>query len=399
MPTWLQYATIPVIAGIIGYGTNRVAVWMTFRPLEFRGIPPYLGWQGVIPMKSKRMASISVESILGKIGNLTEIVEQMGPDKIRDHMVATVLPRVPELVDEIVRDSGWGELWDQLPPAMQEMVYERSRRKLPQAMDGLTADITEHIDDLLDLRFMVVDLLSEDKELLNAMFLEAGEKEFRFIINSGAVFGFVLGLFQMLLQIIFDSPFILPVAGILIGYATNWLALKIIFNPVEPVTYFGREFQGLFLKRQDEVAATFSRLVTQNILTIRNFSQRLLNGPRADRTLALVRAHVRPMIDDAMGIAKPAVQLAVGSKRYDQVKEDLTVQALEFGDTAFDDPVFNAERAVAVEHQMRERMKALTPDEFINILRPAFQEDEATLIAAGAVLGGLAGLAQSVFVF
>jgi hypothetical protein len=40
---WLRYASIPVIAGLIGYGTNWLAVKMTFAPLEFLGIPPYLG--------------------------------------------------------------------------------------------------------------------------------------------------------------------------------------------------------------------------------------------------------------------------------------------------------------------------------------------------------------------
>lgn len=399
MPTWVQYASIPVIAGIIGYVTNRIAVWMTFRPLDFVGIPPYLGWQGIIPMKSKRMASISVDTILGKLGTLTEIVQQMGPDKIRDHLVSSFLPRVPGLVDEIVRDSGYGDVWRQLPAAMQEAVYERVRRKLPRAMDGLTADMTEHMDDLLDLRFMVVDLLSEDRELLNRMFLEAGEEEFRFIVNSGLVFGFFLGLVQMGLQIVFGGWWILPLAGVGIGWATNWLALKIIFNPVEPVQVGPWQVQGLFLKRQEEVAVVFARLVTREILTLRNFADRLMNGPRSDRTRALVRAHVQPMVDDAIGLARPAVQLAVGSRRYAEVKDELSVQAMELGDLAFDDPVFNAERAVAVEHEMRARMVELSPEEFQDLLRPAFQEDESKLILAGAVLGGLAGLAQTVFVF
>lgn len=40
------------------------------------------------------------------------------------------------------------------------------------------------------------------------------------------------------------------------------------------------------------------------------------------------------------------------------------------------------------------RMNLLSPAEFQQVLRPIFQEDEFTLILAGGVLGGLAGLLQ-----
>ena len=39
-------------------------------------------------------------------------------------------------------------------------------------------------------------------------------------------------------------------------------------------------------------------------------------------------------------------------------------------------------------------MNLLTPAEFQQVLRPIFQEDEFTLIVAGGILGGLAGLLQ-----
>jgi hypothetical protein len=44
-------------------------------------------------------------------------------------------------------------------------------------------------------------------------------------------------------------------------------------------------------------------------------------------------------------------------------------------------------------------MVQLPPDEFQDLLRPCFQEDEWKLILLGGVLGLLAGLAQLIFVF
>ena len=48
---------------------------------------------------------------------------------------------------------------------------------------------------------------------------------------------------------------------------------------------------------------------------------------------------------------------------------------------------------------MVERMIALSSEEFQDLLRPCFQEDEIKLILVGAFLGFAAGICQLVFVF
>jgi uncharacterized membrane protein YheB (UPF0754 family) len=395
---WWKYATIPVIAGLIGWGTNWLAVRMTFWPLEFRGIPPFLGWQGIVPSRARKMASIAVDSSLAKIGTLTEIVTNMEPERIAKHILHTVEPRVPAMVDAVA-EREYPRLWATTPQPLKEAVYDRCRNLLPKGVDGLVDEMTENIDQLLDLRLMVIDQMTAHKELLNEMFLTAGEKEFRFIINSGLYFGFALGLLQMGVQLVFPAWWVLPIAGLLVGYITNWLALTLIFEPVEPRKFGPVTVQGLFLKRQAEVATVFSHLTTREVLTIRHFVERMLTGPMSDRTRRLIDKHVRPMVDEAIGIARPAFQLAVGTRDYEQIKQDLSARALEMSLEPFDDPVFVESRAVLVEEQMRERMVAMTPDEFSQLLRPTVEEDEWKLIAVGAALGGLAGLAQTVFVF
>ena len=65
-----KLATIPVASAIVGWATNWVALKMTFYPLEFRGIPPWLGWQGIIPSKAGKMAGIFVDKTMFRLGTL-----------------------------------------------------------------------------------------------------------------------------------------------------------------------------------------------------------------------------------------------------------------------------------------------------------------------------------------
>ena len=84
---------------------------------------------------------------------------------------------------------------------------------------------------MFDLKEMVITNLVTDKALLNRIFREAGRKEFRFIARSGIYFGGTIGLLQMTLWVLFHEPLIMPAFGLIVGWFTDWLALKMIFNP------------------------------------------------------------------------------------------------------------------------------------------------------------------------
>ena len=79
---------------------------------------------------------------------------------------------------------------------------------------------------------------------------------------------------------------------------------------------------------------------------------------------------------------------------YAHLKKAIEAKAIDMSLHSFDDPVFNKDRGVVVERLFRERMEALSSDEFQDLLRPAFQEDEWILILVGGVLGAVAGVIQ-----
>jgi len=395
---WWRFGLIPIVAALTGWGTNWLAVKMTFWPLDFVGIPPLLGWQGIIPRNARKMASIATDSSITRIGTLSDVVRQMEPDAIAAHVLRAADEHLPDLVADMAQRQA-PRVWANLPEPIRHAVIERARAKLPTVVDNLVADMTANIEQILDMRLMVVERLSSDRRLLNRIFLEAGAKEFRFLVNSGLWFGGLLGIIQMILWIVWPSPWILPAAGFMVGYLTNWLALYLIFEPVEARRIGRWTLQGLFLKRQHEISGYFADTASQELLTIRHFVDRMLNGPRSDRAMALIRRHIEPSVDEALGMARMGVEAAVGSHEYQQVKDRLFQRAVELGPEPFDDPEFVASRGKLVRQEMYLRLSEMSPLEFTELLRPTVEEDEWKLIAVGAALGALAGFAQSVLVF
>ncbi|OHY80709.1 DUF445 domain-containing protein [Marinobacter sp. AC-23] len=397
-PEFWQYLSIPVIAALIGWITNWLAIKMTFLPLEFVGIPPLLGWQGIIPSKARKMAAISVDATISKIGTVREIFEQIDPKLLATHIVYSVEPRIEEYVDEMMLRE-YPTFWENLPASARKMVYDRVRKSTPQLVDNLVDDISNNIEDLLDIKAMVIDRLSVDKQLLNRIFLECGEAEFRFIVNSGLYFGFLFGLIQMTVWYFYQSWWVLPFFGLLVGWATNWIALNVIFRPLHAKKIGPFRIQGLFLKRQPEVAQSFCHIVTHEILTVGNIIGAILDGPKGDRARNMVKKHIKPLVDETAGMGKALTQMAFGPTGFATLKNQVGEKAIEISQTSFNNPVFETDRARAVESIMVERMIALSSEEFQDLLRPCFQEDEIKLILVGATLGLIAGICQLVFVF
>ena len=120
--------------------------------------------------------------------------------------------------------------------------------------------------------------LSTDKNILVNLFKKVGSKELSFLVNSGWYFGFGLGLIQMVAWLFCRAWWTLPLGGMVVGLATNWIALKFIFEPVDPIFIFGRKLQGLFLRRQNEVSAEFSEYMTKNVLTSEELWNTMLTG-------------------------------------------------------------------------------------------------------------------------
>ena len=86
-------------------------------------------------------------------------------------------------------------------------------------------------------------------------------------------------LVQPIVSLYWDTPWTLSVGGLVVGLATNWLALKRIFEPVNPVKIGPVVLQRLFLRRQDRVSADISKFFGNNVLMSKQFWKSMLTDP------------------------------------------------------------------------------------------------------------------------
>jgi hypothetical protein len=142
------------------------------------------------------------------------------------------------------------------------------------------------------------------------------------------------------------------------------------------------------------VIADYAELLAAEILTPTNLIGAMLAGPQSDRLLALIAREVDSALSSQVGPAKPLLVLAVGGRRYQEMRAHIAASALERMRGDLDSVGDYAMEQLNVRGTIVTKMSAMTDDEYEALLRPAFKQDEWKLITVGAVLGFLIGELQ-----
>jgi uncharacterized membrane protein YheB (UPF0754 family) len=399
---WWEYFLIPWIAAFVGYFTNVIALEMTFYPIEYWGFNWYryrdepwglFGWQGIIPSKAEKMASISFELFTKKLFNMKEIFNRLNPVRFSEVMGDSILLMMDSIIQEVAMEY-MPAVWEKLPQAVKDDVVVLADHEGEAFMAEFMKDMQDHVDDVVDIKHMTVSACVANKRLIVQIFQECGDKEFTFIRRSGFYFGFLLGIFQLAVWFVYDAPWTLPACGFIVGWLTNYIALKVIFRPLRPVKFLCWTLHGIFIKRQKEVAAIFSRVVITEILHVQAIWDAIFTGPLSSNFFAMLRAHTLVFTEKMIAEIKPIAVAALGAEKFACMKEDIAQKVIDKLPSIIDRSYAYTQEALDMEKTVREKMQELSPEDFEGVLHPAFEEDEIELIALGGILGAIVGVIQ-----
>jgi uncharacterized membrane protein YheB (UPF0754 family) len=150
--------------------------------------------------------------------------------------------------------------------------------------------------------------------------------------------------------------------------------------------------QGLFIKRQKEVSRYFGKVFANDLITAEVVMGEMLKTEHAlDRIRDVIQREVNRALEDTQGVFKPLTVLSLGRTEYAKIGKIISERA--FGE--FQNPDKRSYRyldeAFDIEETVAERVGALPPEEFFELLHPVIAEDEWKLIAVGGLLGLGAG--------
>lgn len=388
------YLSIPVMAAAIGYVTKLLLIEMIFRPLEFRGpVEPWLGWQGQVPRNAAKMATIAIDTLEARLLRPAEILDLVDPDDVARELEEPLRRAIAEITEEIATTYE-PAVWAAMPDGAKRALVRRVEAQAPATIRRLLEEVREHLDQVFNLKYTVVQTLVRDKARLVELFRGIGGNAFGFMRRAGLIFGFAIGVVQSVALLVTGQELLLPLFGLLTGGVTDFLALQMIFRPVRPGRYLGLRWQGLFHRLRPQITRDYAAMMAADILTPRAIMEGVLSGPMADRLFALIESEVHRAIDaQAPALLRPVVTVA-GGPPYARLKEDATQRVIAHMTANLDLVEDYAKRRIDLQALLEERMALMTDEEYEGLLRPVFKDDEWIVVVLGAALGFLFGELQ-----
>ena len=424
LANWVAYAFIPVVAGILNWLTNALAVKMIFSPEEYVGLDikrfpetpaGFFGWQGIVPCKVRKMSSTMVDLMTSRLLDVREVFGRLdkqkcgeclepGIDAIAEGVAADLFAASAESTGESSENEekplpSWSAaLIAAAPLAATLAAKDLARKHGKRLVASVLGEMQQRVPEVWDVKTQVVGAMTRDKKIIVELFQRCGRNEFAFIRRSGLYFGFLFGIFQMVQWLVWDPWWSLAVGGAAVGYATNWLALTLMFSPVHPKTFGPFTLHGAFLRRQDEVSGEFASMLRSRVLSAENIWREILTGTTTSRVFfEILERKTREQLEQARAEERivACAAKALGETRWALIERAVVARVL--ADLPGHLPLVYAysDGALDLEATLREKMRGLSGEEFEGVLHPVFQEDELTLILVGALLGLVAGFAQA----
>tara|TARA_R110002096_G_scaffold423452_2_gene630656 strand:- start:64547 stop:65761 length:1215 start_codon:yes stop_codon:yes gene_type:complete len=401
MPNWLiLFITVPTVTAIIGWITNLAAVKMIFYPAKFFGIGP-AGWQGIIYKQGHKFATGVADMVSENLITPEELASRFSSKDLEEIIGKHMDPEVPATCEEIA-DALFAEgTWAQLPDNVKDMIVGQVKVQTRTISGEVFETVQGSATDILDVHKLVYEQLSgENVERLARLTKKIGKQEFKFIEYYGGIFGFLIGLGQVAAWQVMQTWWLMPIVGVAVGLITNWLAIQMIFRPQEPTKYFFGliTYQGLFAKRQKDIARDYGEVAEAEILTPKVLIETLSEGEKAGEMTNMIVGTVTERIKGEVGKFQAMLPMEITEEMLLKAQAIVTRRLIERAPAAMPElEVYLADK-MQVRQTVEDKLGNMPKDDFEGVLRGIFEEDELTLILVGGVLGGAVGFLQGVLV-
>ncbi|GIX41268.1 MAG: hypothetical protein KatS3mg129_1001 [Leptospiraceae bacterium] len=395
------YISIPLVCALIGWFTNWLAVKMVFYPLKFKGIiirKPFLieiGWQGIIPKHAIKMSSI-ISNIFKEKLPPQELYKRVDPDQIVEILKDFIKIKSYKILEIVIKNHN-PNLWKILPGVVRDSIIEDIKKQVPKQIKKLYKDFGKRFEDVFNYEtFFLQSLTGENVKGLMEIFQRCGKEEFKFIIRSGFWFGLLIGFIQLVFYELFNQWWSMPITGVIVGYITNWLAILMIFRPLEPRKFIFIYYQGLFLKRQAEVSWELADVLDKRVFHAQNLITMFFEGKTGEAFLDILIQRINAGFKEVVEDKPFLVPMVISYEQKEKIKKEIQQLILNSLPEIFEHLKDYLKQSIGMKELIANFLAFLPPAEFEHLLHSVFKEDEKTLILLGAILGGFVGFIQAI---
>ncbi len=189
-----------------------------------------------------------------------------------------------------------------------------------------------------------------------------------------------------------------PIIGAVIGWLTNYVAIKLLFRPVKPVRILGFTFQGLIPKRRKEIARSIAGTIEREVISPEDITG-LLSGINWETEVeGMINALVEKRLSSKKVNSIPVIGLA-SKEIARQLKRRLTKDIIRHIDRKKHELAARFKDGIDLKALMVSRIDNMNFERFEGLLTGFISRELKHLEYLGGLMGFLIGVAQSIIFF
>jgi len=185
-----------------------------------------------------------------------------------------------------------------------------------------------------------------------------------------------------------------PFIAAFTGWFTTWIAIYMLFHPRNPVRFLGITIQGIFPKRQRQVAEKLGAMVAQELIQFDDIAALLKNQEQLNALTPTIEKHLDSFLQVKLKEKLPVISMFVGTNTLDKIKEGMLEEISLLLPELIHQYTDSLSKQIDIEKMVTEKVSNFSSDKLEQILESVLKKEFKFIEIIGGVLGFVIGLIQ-----
>ncbi|MCJ8341274.1 MAG: DUF445 family protein [Cetobacterium sp.] len=187
---------------------------------------------------------------------------------------------------------------------------------------------------------------------------------------------------------------LIVIIGALIGWITNYIAIKMLFRPYKEINFGLFKIQGLIPKRRHEIAMTIAETVQKELISMDDIIGKLKTSEMGTELENMIDEILSRKLKSEITSKFPMLAMFLNDSMVDKIKDAIKNTILENKDEILEKIFASIEKKVDFKEIIVERVDNFSLEQLEEITFSLAKKELKHIEVIGAVLGGLIGLVQ-----
>lgn len=184
-----------------------------------------------------------------------------------------------------------------------------------------------------------------------------------------------------------------------IGWITNYIAIKMLFHPRQPMRFGSLTVQGIFPKRQQALAINLAAVIEGELLSHNDIQAAMLRPEFADRLKGKIQEGFATFLTTRLGSIHPMIGAFLSGDLLDKVVGLLDTELDRIVPGLLETATDELEKSLDFRKVIQAKIENLPMDRLEALLMSIMAKEFRFVELVGGVLGGIIGLIQGILFF